>query len=77
YSPSPEVLENLAEKRLADLDAGGIPMQVLSGLGAQTVPAAVAPALVAGSNDKAAAAVRAHPPPVSYTHLACLLYTSR
>ncbi|EGJ75425.1 putative decarboxylase [Streptomyces sp. Tu6071] len=61
YSPSPEVLENLAEKRLADMDAGGITMQVLSGLGAQTVPADVAPALVAGSNDKAAAAVRAHP----------------
>ncbi|NED88557.1 amidohydrolase, partial [Streptomyces sp. SID11233] len=36
YSPTPEVLQDLADKRLADMDAGGITMQVLSCLGAQT-----------------------------------------
>ncbi|MEU6442371.1 amidohydrolase family protein [Streptomyces sp. NPDC047046] len=61
YSPSPEVLQDLAEKRLADMDAGGITMQVLSCLGAQTVPADVAPEVIAAANDRAAAAVRAHP----------------
>ncbi|NEA43431.1 amidohydrolase family protein [Streptomyces sp. SID11385] len=61
YSPTPEVLQDLADKRLADMDAGGITMQVLSCLGAQTVPADVAPEVIAAANDKAAAAVRAHP----------------
>jgi len=34
YSPSIEVLTDLAERRLADMDAGGVSMQVLSCLGA-------------------------------------------
>jgi hypothetical protein len=61
YSPPAEVLTDLAERRIADMDAGGITMQVLSCLGAQQVPADVAPGLVAAANDRSAAAVRAHP----------------
>lgn len=61
YCPPAEVLMNLAEGRIADMDAGGITMQVLSCLGAQQVPADTAPALVRAANDKAAAAVRAYP----------------
>ncbi|WP_233359749.1 amidohydrolase family protein [Streptomyces sp. GMY02] len=61
YSPSAEALTDLAERRLADMDAGGVTMQVLSCLGAQQVPADVAPELIRAANDKSAAAVRAHP----------------
>lgn len=61
YSPPLEVLTDLAERRIADMDAGGVTMQVLSCLGAQQVPADVAPELVRAANDKSAAAVRAHP----------------
>ena len=61
YSPSVEVLTNLAEGRIADMDAGGITMQVLSCLGAQQAPADVAPDLVRSANDRSAAAVRAYP----------------
>lgn len=61
YSPPVEVLRDLAEGRIADMDAGGITMQVLSCLGAQQVPADVAPGLVRAANDRSAAAVRAHP----------------
>ena len=61
YSPPLDVLTDLAEKRIADMDAGGITVQVLSCLGAQQVPANSAPELVRAANDKAAAAVRAHP----------------
>ena len=61
YSPPAEVLTDLAEGRIAAMDAGGISMQVLSCLGAQQVPADLAPALVRAANDKSAAAVRAYP----------------
>jgi uncharacterized protein len=61
YSPPAEVLMDLAEGRIADMDAGGITMQVLSCLGAQQVPADVAPDLVRAANDRSAAAVRAYP----------------
>ena len=61
YSPSEEVLMDLAEGRIADMDANGITMQVLSSLGAQQVPPDVAPDLVSAANDKSAAAVRAYP----------------
>jgi predicted TIM-barrel fold metal-dependent hydrolase len=61
YSPPAEVLTDLAERRIADMDAGGVTVQVLSCLGAQQVPAEVAPELVGAANDRAAAAVRAHP----------------
>jgi len=61
YSPSAEVLMDIAEGRIADMDAGGITMQVLSCIGAQQVPADVAPDLVRAANDKSAAAVRAFP----------------
>jgi uncharacterized protein len=61
YSPSIDILTDLAEKRIADMDAGGITMQVLSCLGAQQVPADLAPQLVHAANNRAAAAVRAYP----------------
>ncbi|MFC1408476.1 amidohydrolase family protein [Streptacidiphilus sp. N1-12] len=61
YCPSFEELTDLAEGRLAAMDAGGITMQVLSCLGAQQVPAEVAPDLIRAANDRSAAAVRAHP----------------
>ncbi|HEV2638729.1 MAG TPA: amidohydrolase family protein [Actinocrinis sp.] len=61
YSPSHETLTDLAEVRLADMDANGITMQVLSCLSAQQVPADVAPDLIRAANDRSAAAVRAHP----------------
>lgn len=61
YCPPIEVLTDLAEGRIADMDANGITMQVLSCLNAQYVPADVAPGLARAANDKAAAAVRANP----------------
>ena len=61
YSPPVEVLMDLAQGRIADMDAAGISMQVLSCLGAQQVPPHVAPDLVRAANDRAAAAVRAYP----------------
>jgi predicted TIM-barrel fold metal-dependent hydrolase len=59
--PSAETLLDLGESRLAAMDRGGISVQVLSCLWAQQAPADVAPELVRGANDRAAAAVRAHP----------------
>jgi uncharacterized protein len=35
YSPPAEVLTDLAERRIADMDAGGVTLRVLSCLGAQ------------------------------------------
>jgi predicted TIM-barrel fold metal-dependent hydrolase len=61
YTPSAQVLQDLGEGRIADMDAHGISMQVLSCLTTQQVPADVAPDLVRVANDTAAAAVRAHP----------------
>lgn len=61
YSPSMDVLTDIGEGRLADMDKHGITMQVLSCLFAQLAPADVAPGLVTAANDKAAAAVSAHP----------------
>ncbi|MDQ2738393.1 MAG: amidohydrolase family protein [Actinomycetota bacterium] len=61
YSPSPEVLQDLGEARLADMDNNGISMQVLSCLSTQQVPGDVAVSLVRNANDRAATAVRAHP----------------
>lgn len=59
--PGPEVLQDLGEGRLREMDETGISMQVLSCLFAQQVPAEVAVDVVRGANDRAAAAVRAHP----------------
>jgi predicted TIM-barrel fold metal-dependent hydrolase len=56
-------LLDVAEGRIADMDAAGIDMQVLS-IAANTVyklDAATANALVCDANDRMAAAVRAHP----------------
>ncbi|MHA6761394.1 amidohydrolase family protein [Streptacidiphilus sp. PAMC 29251] len=61
YCPSFEELTDLAEGRIAAMDAGGITMQVLSCLNAQQVPADVAPDLIRAANDRSAAAVKAHP----------------
>ncbi|AEM84192.1 amidohydrolase family protein [Streptomyces violaceusniger] len=61
YSPAPEVLLDLEEGRVADMDAHGISMQVLSSLSTQQLPADVAVELVRKVNDRAAAAVAARP----------------
>jgi uncharacterized protein len=61
YSPSPDVLRDLDEGRLADMDKHGITLQVLSNLTTQQVPADVAADLVQSANDNLAAAVRRHP----------------
>lgn len=59
--PPPEVAQGLGERRLADMDASGIAMQVLSCPNAQLLPAQSAVELVRNANDKAATAVREHP----------------
>jgi predicted TIM-barrel fold metal-dependent hydrolase len=61
YSPSVDVLRDLGDGRLADMDAGGVTMQVLSCLTTQQLPRDSAVELVRAANDRAAAAVRAHP----------------
>jgi hypothetical protein len=61
YTPSPDVLADLDEGRLADMDKHGITMQVLSNLTTQQVPADVAADLVRAANDNLAGAVRRHP----------------
>ena len=61
YTPSPDVLCDLDQGRLADMDSHGITMQVLSNLSTQQVPADVAADLVRSANDTLADAVRRHP----------------
>lgn len=61
YSPTSEVLRDLGEGRIADMDAGGIAMQVLSSLTTQQLPPDVAADLVRTTNDTLAAAVERHP----------------
>jgi 2,3-dihydroxybenzoate decarboxylase len=58
-----ERLEDLGERRLADMDATGIDMQVLSltSPGVQIFEPAAASALARSANDELAAAVAAHP----------------
>ncbi len=61
--PFKDQLLDLGAARLADMDAAGIDVQVLSlpGSGLEALDPATATALVRGANDLAAAAVRAHP----------------
>ncbi len=61
YTPSPDVLCDLDQGRLADMDKHGISTQVLSNLSTQQVPADVAADLVRSANDTLADAVRRHP----------------
>ena len=61
WSPDRDVVEDLDEGRLADMDAHGIDMQVLSNITTQLLPATLAPALVREVNDRLAAASRRHP----------------
>lgn len=61
YSPHPDVLRDLDEGRIADMDANGIAMQVLSSLTTQQLPPDVATDLVRTTNDTLAAAVERHP----------------
>ena len=61
YVPEPGQLSDLGDGRIADMNAGGVSMQVLSSLSTQIVPASVAVEVVEAANDRAAAAVRAHP----------------
>jgi len=61
FTPTPDVLADLDEGRIADMDAHGISMQVLSGLSTQYLSADVAVELTRATNDLAAAAVARHP----------------
>jgi predicted TIM-barrel fold metal-dependent hydrolase len=61
YTPSPDVLCDLDQGRLADMDKHGISTQVLSNLSTQQVPADVAAELARSANDTLAGAVRRHP----------------
>ncbi|MCX5535796.1 amidohydrolase family protein [Streptomyces sp. NBC_00006] len=61
YCPTAEELEDLDQGRIADMDAHGIDMQVLSNLTTQFLPADVAPDFVQGVNDRLAAACSRHP----------------
>ena len=58
-----ERLEDLGERRLADMDATGIAMQILSitSPGVQIFDAATGTALARAANDELAAAIAAHP----------------
>jgi uncharacterized protein len=58
--PPPEVATGLGERRLADMDESGVDVQVLSAPNAQLLPAGSA-GLAREANDRAAAAVAAHP----------------
>jgi hypothetical protein len=60
YAPTPAQLTDLGDGRIADMDAHGISMQVISALNPQYVPADDA-AVVRSANDRAAAAVTAYP----------------
>lgn len=60
-APDVEALGDLGDKRLADMDAYGIDVQVLSGLNAQLLPPDVAPDLARATNDTLAAAMNRHP----------------
>lgn len=60
-APDVQALGSLGEKRLADMDAYGIDVQVLSGLNAQLLPADVAPELTRRTNDTLAQAMARHP----------------
>jgi len=61
YTPTPQMLADLDEARIADMDAHGITMQVLSSLSTQYLAADVAAGLTRAANDRAAGAVSRHP----------------
>ncbi|MFL1380812.1 amidohydrolase family protein [Nocardiopsis protaetiae] len=61
YLPDPARLLDLGEGRIADMDANGISMQILSSLTTTQLPPEVAVDLVRATNDTLAAAVRRHP----------------
>jgi predicted TIM-barrel fold metal-dependent hydrolase len=60
HSPTADVLFEAGERRIADMDANGITMQVLSRGGAQQAPADVAFDLCHAANDTLADTVAAH-----------------
>jgi predicted TIM-barrel fold metal-dependent hydrolase len=59
--PSPDVAQGLGDRRLADMDATGVTMQVLSCPGGQLLPASNGVEVARGVNDRAADAIRRHP----------------
>lgn len=61
WAPPAAQLVDLGEGRLAEMDAAGIDMQVLSSLSTQFLPAGEAVELVRGCNDLLAGTVAAHP----------------
>lgn len=62
YTPSSDVLEDIGINRLADMDANGINMQILSVTNApQLLPSSEAIPLTRAANDRMAASVKAHP----------------
>lgn len=60
-SPDPAALADLGDKRLADMDACGVDVQVLSGLNAQLLPPDVAAEMTRTTNDNLALAMKEHP----------------
>jgi len=56
-----DTLRDLDDSRLADMDANGIDVQILSTLGAQVLPASNAAELVRAANDRMADAITRHP----------------
>jgi predicted TIM-barrel fold metal-dependent hydrolase len=58
--PPPEVATGLGERRIADMDASGVDVQVLSAPNAQLLPADAA-GLAGEANDRAAAAIAEYP----------------
>lgn len=62
YDADPVLFADLGEKRIADMDAAGIDMQVLScPVQAQQLPPDIAVAAVRDANDELAAAISLHP----------------
>ncbi len=62
YSPDPALMMDIGEKRIADMDAAGIDMQVLSCASQpQELPADIAVSAVRDANDELAAAIAKRP----------------
>ena len=61
YSPAPSKLMDMGAERLANMDANGIDVQVISTSGTEMLPAKEAVPLSETANDQLAAAINQHP----------------